>query len=65
METDPAIERIREVRRRISAELGHDPTRLIEHYKQMQQEFAGRLVRAPAQHLESQAATGSPANDCP
>lgn len=37
MKTDPAIEAIREVRHRISASVDHDPWRLVEHYKQRQQ----------------------------
>ena len=41
MEPDPAIDDIREVRRQISAEFGHDPRRLMAHYI----EFQERLKR--------------------
>lgn len=41
MEPDPAIDDIREVRRQISAEFGHDPRRLMAHYV----EFQERLKR--------------------
>ncbi len=39
MEPDPAIDEIREVRRKISAEFGHDPRRLMQHYKEMEEEM--------------------------
>ena len=42
MKPDPAIDEIHEVRRKISAEFGHDPRRLMAHYveyeKQLQRE---------------------------
>jgi len=45
MEPDPTLARIREVRRRISEEFGHDPKRLIEHYIELQQRHRDRLVK--------------------
>jgi hypothetical protein len=36
MKPDPAIDKIREVRRKISAEFGHDPRRLMAHYREME-----------------------------
>jgi hypothetical protein len=36
MKTDPAINKIREVRRKISAEFGHDPRRLMAHYTKVE-----------------------------
>ena len=46
MESDPIIDQIREVRHRISEEFGHDPARLVEHYRKLEQEkYADRLVR--------------------
>ena len=39
MEADPLIEEIREVRRKISAEFGHDPRRLVEHYRELEREM--------------------------
>ena len=32
MPSDPTIERIREARRRISEQCGHDPKKLVEYY---------------------------------
>ena len=49
---DPVIERIREVRHRISAEFGHDTKRLIDHYIELQKKYADRLVK-PSQKPES------------
>jgi hypothetical protein len=37
MKSDPAIDDIREVRRKISAECGHDAQRLLAHYKEMEE----------------------------
>jgi len=42
---DPAIEQIREVRHRISAEFGHDTNRLIDHYRELEKKYADRLVK--------------------
>ena len=36
MKDDPVIERIRQVRRKISQEHGHSSERLIKHYQQME-----------------------------
>ena len=44
---DPMIDEIRAIRRKISAEHGHDPKRLVEHYMEFQQQFADRLVAPP------------------
>jgi hypothetical protein len=38
METDPLIEEIRDVRRKISAEFGNDPQRLVAHYLELERE---------------------------
>ena len=52
MKPDPAIDEIREVRRKISAEFGHDPRRLMAHYveyeKQLQLEGKCRFADMPA-----------------
>lgn len=40
---DPAIEEIRERRHRISAEVGHDPVRLVERYRRMQEQYRDRM----------------------
>jgi len=44
---DPVIEEVREVRRRISARVGHDPTRLVAYYIELQKRYQGRLIGAP------------------
>ena len=36
MKDDPVIERIRQVRRKISQEHGHSTERLIKHYQEME-----------------------------
>ena len=48
--SDPVIDEVREVRSRISAEFGDDPTKLIEHYIKLQQQHAERLIKAPNDH---------------
>lgn len=52
METDPAIDEIYEVRRKISAEFGDDPRRLMAHYaeyeKQLERE-GWRFAEAPVE----------------
>jgi hypothetical protein len=44
--SDPVIEEIREVRRRISARVGHDPARLVADYIELQRQYQGRLIAA-------------------
>ncbi len=43
---DPPIDEIREVRRQISAECGHDPEALAARYMAMQQRYRDRLADA-------------------
>ncbi|GDY22192.1 hypothetical protein LBMAG56_35390 [Verrucomicrobiota bacterium] len=45
MNPDPLIDEIREVRRIISAEFGHDPRRLVAHYMERQ-----RKLRESGEH---------------
>ena len=56
MKADPAIDEIREMRRKISAEFGHDPRRLMAHYaeyeKQFQCEGKFRFATAPVGEME-------------
>ena len=47
MTPDPAIDAIRRVRRQISNDVDNDAARLIDHYKQMQTTFAGRVIHGP------------------
>jgi len=46
-EGEEEIARIREVRHRISEELGHDPYRMVAYYMELQKEHPEKLVRAP------------------
>jgi hypothetical protein len=56
MKPDPAIDEIREIRRKISAECGHDPRRLMAHYaefeKQLRREGYFRFADAPVGDTE-------------
>lgn len=56
--SDPVIDEIREVRRRISARLDHDPARLVAYYKELQQQHRDRLMDLPkvSEHSDESAA---------
>lgn len=43
-EKDPTIDRIREVRHQISAELDHDPERVVAFYADLEKEYSGRFI---------------------
>ena len=43
---DPPIDEIRELRRQISAECGHDPEALAARYMAMQERYRDRLADA-------------------
>ena len=45
MKRDPAIEAIREVRKRISRQYNNDPKALVAHYIEYQKRFEDRLLR--------------------
>ena len=42
--TDESIERVREARRKISEQYGHDPKRIVEHYIELQKQYQDRLL---------------------
>lgn len=44
---DPLIDEIHEIRRRIFAEHGNDLHRYIKHLKELERQFAGRLISTP------------------
>ena len=44
--TEPGLEAIRRVRHEISAEIGHDPKKLLEYYRKLEADYADRLVHA-------------------
>ncbi len=45
--SDPAIDEVRAVRRRISARFDHDPARLVDHYIKLQEQHRDRLISNP------------------
>lgn len=51
-EKDIAIDRVREVRHKISAEFDHDTQRMIDHYLEYQKKFADRLEPMTKPHYE-------------
>ena len=56
--SDPVIDEIREVRHRISARFGHDPTQLVAFYMEMQKQYQDRLIEtAKSSEDRDQAAT--------
>lgn len=40
---DVVVEEVREIRRQISAEFGHDPARLVAHYMTLQEQYRERM----------------------
>lgn len=42
--TDPGLDEIRRVRHEISEEIGHDPKRLLDYYRELEAEYEDRLV---------------------
>jgi len=67
MKPDPAIDEIREVRRKISAEFGHDPRGLMAHYveyeKQLKREGKYRFAGAPATEVAQVVLNDKPRKD--
>ncbi len=52
MNSDPVIDEVRAVRRKISASYGHDVGKMIADHMKLQERFADRLIRlAPARKL--------------
>lgn len=48
---DPVIDEIRDVRHHISARFGHDPTRLVAFYMEMQKQYQDRLIETAKKHV--------------
>lgn len=67
MQPDPAIDEVREVRRKISAEFGHDPRRLMAHYveyeKQLRREGKYRFAERPITEVEQAALNDKPGKE--
>ncbi len=49
MKPDPGIETVRRARELISQEVGHDPTKLVERYIEMQKRFQERMLPNPSE----------------
>jgi hypothetical protein len=67
MKADPAIDEIRETRRKISAEFGHDPRRLMAHYieyeKQLQREAKYRFAETPVGEIKQAVLNDKPTKE--
>lgn len=44
MYTDEAIKEIRDIRHKISAEFGHETKALLDHYKELEQNYKDRIL---------------------
>ena len=60
---DPTIDRIRQARREISEEFGHDPKRLVAHYIEYQEQFSAQLLNESSSSTLNQ--LNSPARGLP
>ncbi len=54
MKDDPTIQAVRDARHRISEAVGHDPRKLVEHYRQLQERHRERLVSQPKPRQEDE-----------
>ena len=43
--SDPVIDEVREVRRRLSASFNHDPAQLVAYYMEKQKQYQDRLIK--------------------
>ncbi len=62
MKPDPAIAAIREVRHRISEAANHDPQKLVERYRRLQQKHRDRVIFRTATRDQMQSDT-TPSTD--
>lgn len=51
-QSDPTIERIRQVRHEISERFDHDPDKLVRHYMELDKQFADRLLESDEGELQ-------------
>jgi hypothetical protein len=51
---DPTIKAIRDARHRISGMVGHDPRKLVEHYRRLQERHRERLAPPPTRRQETE-----------
>jgi hypothetical protein len=54
MRDDPTIAAVREARHRISESVDHDPKKLVEYYRQLQQRHRERLTSPSATETEEE-----------
>jgi|CXWL01.1.fsa_nt_gi hypothetical protein len=54
---DSAIDRVREVRHKISAQFGHDTRRLIDHYIEKQKKYADRFEKSAPESKPAEVVT--------
>ena len=47
MRDDPTIERIRSARHDVSEANQHDPKKVVEYYRRLQEHYKGRLLHHP------------------
>jgi len=52
MMSEPTLTRIRKARQRISAQCGHDPSKLVQYYIELQKQSQHKLV--PSTRFSSQ-----------
>jgi hypothetical protein len=69
MKNDSTLAAVRKTRCDISREHGNDPARLVQHYRELQARFTGRLIRGPAaddnrEEAAEQAAAADSATRC-
>lgn len=62
MKDDPAIQAVRDARHRISAAVGHDPRKLVEHYQRRQDLHQDRILTPPTQQTRREASASDVAN---
>ena len=55
MKDDPTIAAIRDARHRISQSVGHDPRKLVEHYRRLQERHAERLISRDEPRVKDEA----------
>ena len=53
MNSDPVIDEVRAVRRKISASYGHDVRKMIADHMKQQERYADRLIRLPPERKPS------------
>ncbi len=57
-QSDPVVDEVRELRRRISERFDHDPARLVAYYMELQEQYRDRLIHPvePTEHADPSAA---------